>query len=177
MGLLARLPSHRGFWSFPRQNSPLTAGPMSALGCCTGWAWEKQRNRFSTASSGWEPGSGPDPPSACSWQSPSQLQHFQTGCSDAEKWHDRVSPWIRTLWAPPGKDGGADPGPGSLPGPALAANCTSVATAADGDSSILAALIKLQKLCMLSVMRRPFINSVIKAIKHDPLVLTSLMAG
>lgn len=65
----------------------------------------------------------------------------------------------------------------ALTGPTRDANCTSVAPAADGDSSILAALIKLQKLCMLSVMRRPFINSVIKAIKHDPLVLTSLMAG
>lgn len=59
----------------------------------------------------------------------------------------------------------------------LYANGTAAATATDGDFTILAALIKLQKLCMLSVMRRPFINSVIKAIKHDLLVLTSLMAG
>lgn len=76
------------------------------------------------------------------------------------------------LWVLFGKDSWD-----TLPSPPQDANCASVAPAADGDSSILATLIKLQKLCMLSVIRRPFINSVIKAIKHDPLVLTSLMSG
>lgn len=127
-----------------------------------------------------EPASGPDPPlPACSIALPSwsiwERDAPMRKSVPAGFWHRFVPCSQRgcRLARTPGQSPARDP----LPGPALDANCTSVATAVDGDSSILAALIKLQKLCMLSVMRRPFINSVIKAIKHDPLVLTSLMAG
>lgn len=165
VGLLERLPSCRGFWSFSRQNSPWLQV------ACLPLAWVKQRDHFSA---GWEPESSPVSLTAI----PFPAGAFPNGMLQCGKvgWQRGFKPCFhcaRCLVGTAGQSLTRD----MVPSPTVDAKCTSVATAADGHSSILAALIKLQKLCMLSVMRRPFINSVIKAIKHDPLVLTSLMAG
>lgn len=110
-GIAGATPIPQRFLVRPGAKLSLVAGPTSALGCCTGEAKKSplQPHRV------WNRGLAPFPLCPLTAIPFPSLERFRTGCSDAEKWHGRVSARILTMLPPrvlPGKDGGAEPGPG-----------------------------------------------------------------